>query len=55
MKHTLITLAALSPGLALAHEGHGGIGLLHHAMDLIPLVALAGLAVWGISKFKNND
>lgn len=43
---TLMTI----PSIALAHPGHGGIGLLHHLYDLLPFVAVVilagGLYMW---------
>ncbi|MFC3185918.1 hypothetical protein ACFOD0_03320 [Shewanella intestini] len=47
----LISLSALAatPTLALAHEGHGGVGLFHHMVDLVPaiaLVAVVGFIIW---------
>ncbi|WP_298445457.1 hypothetical protein [uncultured Ferrimonas sp.] len=37
--------ASLVPLTASAHDGHGGLGLFHHASDLMPMIAVVA-AVW---------
>ncbi|WP_194945097.1 hypothetical protein [Shewanella sp. TC10] len=41
-------LLALSPTLAIAHEGHGGIGLFHHMSELVPAVVLIAIVAFVI-------
>jgi len=49
MKYLL--MLCLVPSLALAHEGHGGIGLFHHMLSLWPAVVLLVLmAGWWLSQ-----
>ncbi|WP_175609522.1 hypothetical protein [Shewanella sp. UCD-KL21] len=36
-------LMAASPTLALAHEGHGAVGLFHHLYELAPAIALVAI------------
>ena len=54
MKYLSIAVfLATMPSLAMAHEGHGGVGLFHHLMDLAPaiaLVAIGALIYWKRSK-----
>ncbi|WP_169628052.1 hypothetical protein [Ferrimonas senticii] len=54
MHNKIVTLAlATAPSLALAHPGHGGMGLFHHAADLLPWVvaiAVAAIGWWCLSK-----
>ncbi|MCK8045963.1 hypothetical protein MSG37_13830 [Shewanella sp. 1CM18E] len=45
-KLLLLGTILLSPAVAFAHEGHGGVGLFHHFVDLAPALAL--LAVIGV-------
>ncbi|MBB1270841.1 hypothetical protein [Shewanella sp. SR44-3] len=49
MKHLLPFLGMLFlPNLAMAHEGHHGVGLFHHVMDLAPGLTLFALIALGI-------
>ncbi|WP_394129458.1 hypothetical protein [Shewanella maritima] len=51
MKKALSVIAlAAAPSLAMAHEGHGGIGLFHHLSDLVPAIALVAVAAFIIWK-----
>ncbi|NKF49196.1 hypothetical protein G3R49_01215 [Shewanella sp. WXL01] len=42
-------LAAISTS-ALAHEGHGGVGLFHHVAELVPAIALVAIVAFVIWK-----
>ncbi|MGZ9899418.1 hypothetical protein [Shewanella gaetbuli] len=50
MKKALSTLLlTAAPALAMAHEGHGGVGLFHHMAELVPaiiLVVIAAFVIW---------
>ncbi|MGL4937259.1 hypothetical protein [Shewanella sp.] len=49
MKLLLVLLVSLLPTMVWAHEGHGGVGLFHHLLDLLPAIILVALiAVAGI-------
>ncbi|QSX31300.1 MULTISPECIES: hypothetical protein [Shewanella] len=49
MKYLLIL--CLLPSLALAHEGHGGVGLFHHLLELWPVVLLPALmTAWWLKR-----
>ena len=50
----LIAAATLLPVTAVAHEGHGAIGLFHHAFDGMIALAIAGVAVYAFKKVKNK-
>ncbi|WP_372870615.1 hypothetical protein [Shewanella sp.] len=41
---SVLPLLLLVPATAMAHEGHGGVGLFHHLMDLLPAIALVAIA-----------
>ncbi|GGQ07248.1 hypothetical protein [Shewanella litoralis] len=43
---SLAFILAATPSLALAHEGHGGVGLFHHLMDLSPAIALVAIVAF---------
>ncbi|WP_299794304.1 hypothetical protein [uncultured Shewanella sp.] len=51
MKNVLSMIALLAmPSMAMAHEGHNGVGLFHHMFDILPFVAVviiaAGAFIW---------
>ncbi|GLP97323.1 hypothetical protein [Paraferrimonas sedimenticola] len=50
MKKLIGLMVAGLPNIAFAHEGHGGLGLFHHAYDILPLlvgvVIIAGVWYW---------
>ncbi|MBT1443124.1 hypothetical protein KJI95_01090 [Shewanella sp. JM162201] len=50
---SLLPLLLFTP-LAMAHEGHGGIGLYHHFMDALPALALIAVVagVWWVKRHK---
>ena len=43
-------LLAVSPSLAFAHEGHGGIGLFHHISEVMPAIALIAIVAFVVYK-----
>ena len=53
-KSLLIIAMLLSPTAAFAHEGHGGVGLFHHFMDLAPALALLAVIAVGFVWVKNR-
>ncbi|MGL4612916.1 MAG: hypothetical protein ACRCVV_03260 [Shewanella sp.] len=49
MKFLFVLLVSLLPSMVWAHEGHGGVGLFHHLLDLMPAIILVALiAVAGV-------
>ena len=53
-KFLLLTFSLLTPTVVFAHEGHGGVGLFHHFMDLAPALALLAVIAGGIMWVKNR-
>ncbi|WOT06410.1 hypothetical protein [Shewanella youngdeokensis] len=53
-KFLLLATTLLTPTLAFAHEGHGGIGLFHHFMDMAPALALVAVIGAGVVWAKNH-
>lgn len=53
-KFLILTLTLLTPTLAFAHSGHGGVGLFHHFIDLAPALVLLVVIAAGIMWVKNN-
>ncbi|GGI75843.1 hypothetical protein [Shewanella gelidii] len=53
MKHLLMA-TLLVPGVAMAHTGHGGIGLFHHLVDMAPALTLVALVGYGVVWAKNR-
>ncbi|MBB1317119.1 hypothetical protein H5123_05640 [Shewanella sp. SR43-4] len=50
---SLAFILATIPSIAMAHEGHGGVGLFHHFTQLTPaivLVAIVAFIYWKRSK-----
>ncbi|GGB70289.1 hypothetical protein K8B83_12325 [Shewanella inventionis] len=43
---SLAFILATIPSLAMAHEGHGGVGLFHHLLELTPAIALVAIAAF---------
>lgn len=54
MKLLFAMLFTLLPALALAHPGHGGVGLFHHLLDLAPAIILVALIAWAGIWVKNR-
>ncbi len=55
MKLLLPLMATLLvPGVAMAHDGHGGIGLFHHMLDMAPALTLVILIGCGAVWAKNR-
>ncbi|MGK0409397.1 MAG: hypothetical protein ACJASB_001553 [Shewanella psychromarinicola] len=54
MKYLSIAfILATMPTIAMAHEGHGGVGLFHHLAQLSPaimLVAIVAFVYWKRTK-----
>lgn len=50
----ILATALLTPTLAFAHDGHGGVGLFHHFMDLAPALALLVVIAAGVMWVKNR-
>ena len=53
-KLLLLTAIILSPMTAIAHEGHGGVGLFHHFMDLAPALGLLAVIAAGFIWVKRR-
>ncbi|QQX81901.1 hypothetical protein JK628_08870 [Shewanella sp. KX20019] len=53
-KFLILAFTLLTPTLAFAHEGHGGIGLFHHFMDLAPALALLVVIAAGVMWVKKR-
>jgi hypothetical protein len=53
-KFLILAITLLTPTLAFAHEGHGGVGLFHHFMDLAPALALLVVIAAGIMWVKKR-
>ncbi|WP_174208622.1 hypothetical protein [Shewanella halifaxensis] len=53
-KLLLLITILLSPSIALAHEGHGGVGLFHHFVDLAPALGLLVVIAAGLMWVKNR-
>ncbi|MCL1059088.1 hypothetical protein L2729_14000 [Shewanella gelidimarina] len=53
-KFLILTLSLLTPTLAFAHEGHGGVGLFHHFMNMAPALALLVVIAAGIMWVKKH-
>jgi len=50
---TTAFILATMPSIAMAHEGHGGVGLFHHLTELSPaiiLVAVVAFIYWKRTK-----
>ncbi|WP_167496002.1 MULTISPECIES: hypothetical protein [Shewanella] len=43
---SLAFILATIPSLAMAHEGHGGVGLFHHLYQLVPAIALVAMVLF---------
>ncbi|MGX9460950.1 hypothetical protein ACWXWU_06840 [Shewanella sp. A14] len=43
---SLAFILATIPSLAMAHEGHGGVGLFHHLYELTPAIALVAIVAF---------
>ncbi|MBY5992410.1 hypothetical protein [Ferrimonas balearica] len=54
MKARFALLAALAPSMAYAHPGHGGLGLFHHAMDVVLVAVVVAAAVAGWQLYKRR-
>ena len=55
MAKSLFTIfILLFSAVAVAHEGHGGVGFFHHIMDLAPALALLGIIAVGFVWVKNR-
>ncbi|WP_179026095.1 hypothetical protein [Shewanella sp. Scap07] len=52
MKKSILSMILLLPFSALAHEGHGGLGLFHHMYDLLPVIGaiVIVLGLWLVKK-----
>ena len=50
---SLALILATTPSLAMAHEGHGGVGLFHHLYQLTPAIALVAIVLFIFWK-RNN-
>ncbi|ABI71960.1 MULTISPECIES: hypothetical protein [Shewanella] len=47
MKYLSIAfILATIPSIAMAHEGHGGVGLFHHFIQLTPAIALVAIVAF---------
>lgn len=47
MKYLSIAfILATIPSIAMAHEGHGGVELFHHFMQLTPAIALVAIVAF---------
>ncbi|MBW3139669.1 hypothetical protein [Ferrimonas balearica] len=54
MKKPIALLTALAPSLAYAHPGHGGLGLFHHAWDVMLMVVVAAALYAGWHLYKRR-
>ncbi|MBY5921235.1 hypothetical protein [Ferrimonas balearica] len=54
MKNRIALLLGLLPSLAYAHPGHGGLGLFHHAWDVMLMLLVAVALVIGWQRFKRR-
>lgn len=51
----LLGMYFMLPQTAFAHDGHGGVGLFHHLMDIAPALLLVMLVLWGVNRvFKRK-
>lgn len=53
MRKLLLAILFL-PTTVMAHEGHGGIGLFHHFVDLAPVIALLAVMAAGFIWVKKR-
>lgn len=42
-----LLMILLLPSVAMAHAGHGGLGVFHHFIDMAPALTLLVLAIGG--------
>ncbi|MBY5921607.1 hypothetical protein [Ferrimonas balearica] len=54
MNKRIAMLAALAPSLAYAHPGHGGLGIFHHAWDVVVMLVVVAALVAGWQLYKRR-
>ncbi|MBY6094634.1 hypothetical protein [Ferrimonas balearica] len=54
MNNRIALFLALLPSIGYAHPGHGGLGLFHHAWDLLLMLLVVAALVFGWQRFKRR-
>ncbi|MGS0679816.1 hypothetical protein ACVBIL_01525 [Shewanella sp. 125m-7] len=53
-KLLLLNIMLLLPSVAFAHDGHGGVGLFHHFLELVPVLGLLAVVAAGVIWVKKR-